>query len=116
VINQGLEKIRQHESCLVGQLIDGLRDDARFHLYGTLDREQRVATLALNVSGYTAAEAAGILDEAFQIAVRPGLHCAPYVHSDLGLFPEGAIRISVGYFNTSGDIDRCVAALKEIAA
>lgn len=116
VMQEGLEKIHQHESQLVGRLIDALRDDPRFHLYGAFDLQHRVATLALNVNGYTAAEAGGILDEAFQIAVRPGLHCAPYAHSHLGLFPDGAIRISAGYFNTTEDIDRCVAALKEIAA
>jgi cysteine desulfurase/selenocysteine lyase len=116
VMQEGLEKIHEYEGQLVGRLIGALKDDPRFHLYGTLALQRRVATLALNVNGYTAMEAAGILDEAFQIAVRPGLHCAPYAHSHLGLFPDGAIRISIGYFNTAEDIDRCVVALKEIAA
>ena len=38
-----------------------------------------------------AAEIGGILDQAFDIAVRPGLHCAPYVHRAIGTFPDGAV-------------------------
>jgi cysteine desulfurase/selenocysteine lyase len=116
VLQQGVERIRQHENQLVNRLIHALGDNPRFHLYGTRDLERRVATQSLNVNGYTAAEVSAILDEAFQIAVRSGLHCAPYVHRQLGLFPEGAVRISIGYFNTADDIDRCTAALREMAA
>ena len=55
-----------------------------------------------------------ILDNSFEIAVRPGLHCAPYLHRELGTAPEGAVRISPGYFNTEDDIDRCLSALEQL--
>ena len=32
-----------------------------------------------------------------------------------GTFPDGAIRVSVGPFNTEDDIDRLAAALAEVA-
>jgi selenocysteine lyase/cysteine desulfurase len=56
----------------------------------------------------------GILDTSFDIAVRPGLHCAPYVHKALGTAPDGLVRVSPGPFSTEADIDRLIAALKEI--
>lgn len=37
------------------------------------------------------------------IAVRTGLHCAPYAHKFLGTFPAGTVRFSVGYFNIDED-------------
>ena len=40
-----------------------------------------------------APEVGGILDQAFDIAVRPGLHCAPYIHRSLGTFPEGTVFV-----------------------
>ena len=61
-----------------------------------------------------AAELGGILDQAFDIAIRPGLHCAPYIHKAIGTFPDGAVRVSPGPFNTREDIDRLVGALKEV--
>ena len=49
-----------------------------------------------------------------EIAVRSGLHCSPYIHKAQGSFPDGLVRISPGAFNTSADIEKVVAALKEI--
>lgn len=40
------------------------------------------------------------------IAVRTGLHCAPYAHQFLGTYPAGTVRFSVGYFNTDDDFDK----------
>ncbi|HHT9117553.1 MAG TPA: aminotransferase class V-fold PLP-dependent enzyme, partial [Candidatus Hypogeohydataceae bacterium YC38] len=57
-----------------------------------------------------------LLDESFDIAVRSGLHCAPFTHKELGTFPEGTVRISPGYFNTEDDVAQAVCALKEIAS
>ena len=61
-----------------------------------------------------ATEIGGILDQAFEIALRPGLHCAPYMHRALGTFPDGTVRVSPGPFNTEADIDRLAGALAEI--
>ena len=55
------------------------------------------------------------LSDIYGIETRPGLHCAPLAHRTLGTFPEGALRISPGHFNTADDICRAVNALAEIA-
>ena len=57
-----------------------------------------------------------ILDTSFDIAVRPGLHCAPYAHRALGTFPNGTLRLSPGPFNTEADIDTFLDALSDITA
>jgi selenocysteine lyase/cysteine desulfurase len=62
-----------------------------------------------------APEVGGILDQAFDIAVRPGLHCAPFVHKSLGTYPDGLIRASIGPFNTESEIDALITAVREIA-
>ena len=56
-----------------------------------------------------------IADGDFDIAVRSGYHCAPYVHDLLGTRDRlGTVRISVGYFTTKSDIDALSDALNEL--
>jgi len=45
---------------------------------------------------------------------RAGLHCAPLAHKFIGTFPQGTVRLSLGLFNTSEDIDYTIEALKKI--
>ena len=46
--------------------------------------------------------------------VRAGLHCARLVHETMGTYPQGAIRFSLGPFNTVEDIDSAIEAMAEI--
>jgi cysteine desulfurase / selenocysteine lyase len=83
-------------------------------VFGHRDMSRRVGTLSLRSEGLPAAEIGGILDQAFEIAIRPGLHCAPYIHRAIGTFPDGAVRVSPGPFNTAEEIDTLANALAEI--
>ena len=56
-----------------------------------------------------------ILDEEFDICVRTGYHCCPYIHEFIGSQEHnGTIRISVNYFNTREEIDKLVEALNTL--
>lgn len=114
VTEQGIDKIHHQELELLERLRRRLKEIPGVRLLGHDDLNRRVAAQAFVHAGLAAAEIGGILDQAFEIAIRPGLHCAPYVHKAQGTFPEGAARISPGPFNTSEDIDRCADALKDI--
>ena len=108
-------QILTHERAMVRKLIDRFTDDDRFTVYGTRDATKRVGTLSLNVQGWDAPDVGSILDDSFNIAVRAGLHCAPYTHRRIGTFPDGAVRISPGAFNTETQIDQLIDALGQIA-
>ncbi len=56
-----------------------------------------------------------ILDQAFEICIRPGLHCAPYTHREIGTLPDGTIRVSSGAFSTPEHIGALCHALTEIS-
>ena len=116
VLSKGIQTIRKHEQKLTGKLIDALKDDRRFILYGTTDISKKVGILSINVKGFKPAEVGAILDQSFDIAVRPGLHCAPFAHQMLGTFPDGTVRISPGFFNTEADIEQLLTALDKIAS
>ena len=112
----GAGKMLEHERKLIAHLIAALQDDSRFTLYGTKDLSRKVGVLSMTIKDRDNAEVAGILDQAFSIAVRPGLHCAPYTHQSMGTFPTGTLRLSPGYFSTLEEAELAVKALREIAS
>ncbi|KKO19181.1 MAG: cysteine desulfurase [Candidatus Brocadia sp.] len=115
VVSKGIATIRAHEQHLTNKIIQAIQHDQRFVLYGTTDITKKVGILSMNVKGFKPQEIGAILDQSFQIAVRPGLHCAPFAHQMIGTFPDGAVRISPGCFNTEDDIDQLITALMKIA-
>jgi selenocysteine lyase/cysteine desulfurase len=116
VEERGLGAIHAHEVGLVERLWRRLEGLGGFEVFGHRDHSRRVGTVSFRSEALPAAELGGILDQAFDIAVRPGLHCAPYVHKALGTYPDGLVRVSPGPFTTEAEIDRLADALKEICA
>src|ERR1043166_8494317 len=111
VSEQGLETIRRHEVELCERLWKRLDEIGGYEVFGHRDPERRVGTLSFKSESLPAAEIGGILDQAFEIAIRPGLHCAPYIHRAIGSFPDGAVRVSPGAFSPADEIDRLAGAL-----
>ncbi len=120
LLERGVESILNHERFLITEFFKSLKDPGVFKWYGA-DRaiterrgEGRVGLVGINLPGLQPAELAAILDERFDIAVRAGLHCAPYAHKHLGTFPDGLVRFSVGFLTTVEDVKQAAAALDEI--
>ena len=111
---EGMERIHAREVALLERLWRRLDEMPGFEVFGHRDMGRRVGTLSFRSEVLPAAELGGILDQAFDIAVRPGLHCAPYIHKALGTYPDGLVRVSPGPFNTEEDIDRLADALEEV--
>jgi cysteine desulfurase / selenocysteine lyase len=116
VVEKGEGNIRRHEVELTDRLWKRLDEIGGYQVFGHRDPNRRVGTLSFRSEALPAAELGGILDQAFDIAIRPGLHCAPYIHRAIGTFPEGAVRVSPGAFSTEADIDKLASALAEIVA
>jgi cysteine desulfurase / selenocysteine lyase len=114
VEERGVEAIRKHEVELCERLRNALAELPGFEVFGHTDASRRVGALSFRCEILPAPELAGVLDQSFEIAVRPGLHCAPYIHKSLGTAPDGLVRVSPGPFNTTADIDRLISALREI--
>jgi len=108
------DAIRKHEVELCDRLRDSLEPTGAFTFFGHRDPARRVGTLSFRTDVLPATELGAILDQAFAIAIRPGLHCAPYTHRAVGSFPDGLVRVSPGPFNTEDEIDQLATALKEV--
>ena len=113
--SQGMEAILQKERALAQKLREGLSDIARVKLYGTDRTDRSLGVVLANVDGMIPADVGAILDADFGIAARVGLQCAPLVHQCLGTGRAGAVRFSLGPFNTAGEIDQTVEAVGKIA-
>lgn len=113
VTERGLGAIHAHEVGLVERLWKRL-DEMGCVVYGHRDHARRVGTLSFNVEVMSSVELGNVLDASFDVAVRPGPHCAPYVHVAIGTKTEGAVRVSPGPFNTEQDVDALAEALGQV--
>lgn len=110
-IKTHLETVRELTQYAITQL-SGL---SHIHLKGAYEDGSTLGILSLVVEGYLSDEVGQILAEEYDIAVRTGYHCAPYIHDFLGDKPyHGTVRIGLGPFNTKEDIDGIVSALESL--
>ena len=122
LLERGVASILSHEREMLALFYNALKEPGRYSWYGA-DRviaekrgAGRVGLVGINLPGFAPAETAAILDEQFDIAVRAGLHCAPYAHKHLGTFPQGTVRLSVGLLTTADEMREAAAAFDEVAA
>lgn len=115
ILEKGIDDIRLHEEELCQYMLDKLEEVPNIKIYGTKDSKKRAAVIAINIGDMDSGEITFILDSEYDIATRSGIHCAPLAHKTLGTLEQGAVRFSLGYFNTKEEIDKAVEALKEIS-
>ena len=71
--------------------------------------------VSINVKGYTADEVGTILSDDYDICVRTGYHCAPFIHDFIDSKKyNGTVRISFSGFNTKEEIDELILALENL--
>ena len=116
VLERGVATIRDHERTLVSRALKGLAHSPRVRVIGPMEAEARVGAISFVIEGMDPLEVGAMLDASFDIAMRPGLHCAPGAHRAAGTFPAGTVRMSVGPTTTDEEIDRALEAVREIAA
>jgi cysteine desulfurase / selenocysteine lyase len=116
LLAQDVARVRAAEEEILRFLLPELASIAGLISYGPPDPAERVAVVSFNLEGRDGAHVGFALDQAYGIAVRVGLHCAPDAHKALGSFPQGSVRASFGPFSTLADAEALVQALRELAA
>lgn len=114
ILTEGIQKIKQHEENLVRKIRDLLGRVLGIKLFGASDVTKSVAPVSFLLEGIEPQELSIVLDQSFEIATRAGLHCAPLMHEFLKTAPQGCVRLSPGYFNTIGEIEQTIEAIKGI--
>ena len=111
-VRQHGDAIREYEQALAERLRAGLKNIPGIMVYGA-DNAPRAALVSFNIGRMDSGEAADALNRR-QFALRGGLHCAPSVHAWLGTTRQGAVRASLGPFNTEQEIDELLKAVEEL--
>ena len=111
----GPEVIADQEQMLARRFYEGVSEIEGVTVYGSFSEKPRTAIVALNIRDYDSSAVADELSEVYQIATRPGAHCAPRMHQALKTVEQGAVRFSFSYFNTMEEVERAIAAVREIA-
>lgn len=118
-LNQvGIENIHNKEIELFKYFYDKLLKIELFEdkvkIIAIKDMENRTPIISLDFLGKDNAIISHELQLKYNIQNRCGLHCSPSAHKFYGTFPQGTVRFSLGYFNTSEEIDYVCNAIEEI--
>ncbi len=136
LLDAGMETIERHEASLTAYALERLQALPGITIYGATDARRtndRVGVIAFNLEGMPHALVAAILGYEGGIGVRSGCFCAQsYVSHLLDLSEAdrerwqrahargdrfqrpGMVRISLGAYNTSEDVDACIEMLHRI--
>lgn len=111
------EAIQKHEHELMGSLIRGLVAIPGLKLYGISNPkrfDQRCPTLAVRVKGHTPLELATALGER-GFFTWDGNYYALNLTEQLDVEKDGGfLRIGLAHYNTAEEVERFVAALREV--
>jgi cysteine desulfurase/selenocysteine lyase len=109
----GMEAIARYEHDLTAYLYPQLNQIPQLTLYGPqpkADGSGRAALATFTVEGIHAQDLSTLMDQS-GVAIRSGHHCTQPLHRHLGV--TSTARASLYFYNTTQEIDRFVAALKE---
>ncbi|MBR5126413.1 MAG: aminotransferase class V-fold PLP-dependent enzyme [Oscillospiraceae bacterium] len=113
----GVETIADYEHKLMMRFYNGVAGLPGVTVYGDFSEgHPRTAVVTLNIHDYDSSAVSDELAECFDIATRPGAHCAPRMHYALGTQEQGAVRFSFSWFTTEEEVDAAIQAVREIAA
>jgi len=112
VSGRGINRIAKREQLLLSRAAAGLGRLPGIRVFGD-GHSNQIGVLSFQAEGKDCEEYAQKL-AAQGIAVRAGLHCAPLAHETAGTLEAGTVRISVSDFNTTGEIERFLMAVKRL--
>ncbi len=116
-IESAYASIHEHERALLERMMSGLRHIPGAKIYGITDAanlDERCATFAIRIDGFTPLELATRLGER-GFFTWDGNYYAINVTEHLDVEKSGGfLRIGLVHYNTAEEVDRLLAALREI--
>lgn len=115
VREKGRERIYAHEIRCLQQVYDRLAGHSAIRLYGPRPAVGRCApVLSVNV-GETPSEQVGEWLSRHHLAVRAGLHCAPWAHRHFGTLSQGTMRLAPSALTDEREAEQVCKLFLQIA-
>jgi cysteine desulfurase family protein len=111
----GIDVIRAREQALARRFWERVHGLPGVTVYGDFSDFERAPVVTLNLGECDSAEVSDELTERWEIATRPGAHCAPRLHRALGTEEQGAVRFSWSWYNTEEETDTAADAVEALA-
>lgn len=112
VNKKGIDNIKNYINGLVSRIMETLQQYPEIKIYTPFNAEI-TGTVGFNIGDIDSAEVGQWLWDNYQIATRPGAHCAPRVHERYGTVEQGIVRISLSSFNKDEEVDTFLKAIEE---
>jgi len=110
---------RQHETTLLGRMIEGLLAIPKLRLFGISDPKrfhERCSTISIRIGDHNPTEIAKFLGDR-GIFTWDGNYYALNLSERLGVEQKGGfLRIGLVHYNTAEEVDRLLVALREFAS
>jgi selenocysteine lyase/cysteine desulfurase len=113
---RAFDRIGTYESELTAALLDGLAEFASVRVWGITDRKrfsERVPTVSITHRRMGTEQLARLLADR-GIFVWHGNYYALCLTEDLGLEPEGMVRIGLMHYNTGEEVERLLKVLGDL--
>lgn len=110
------QAIRAYETELIQQLIAGLRSISGVTIFGITDERrhhERLPTISFTHKQRKSHELAAQLGQRGVFAWHGNYYALPLTEA-IGVEPDGMLRLGLVHYNTSDEVERCLAALRGI--
>lgn len=108
----GVENIKRKEEILTRKLVEIISKYK--YIQAHIPKKNHTAIVSFTIKGYPVDTMAEAISREYNISLRHGLHCSPNAHKISNTYPEGTIRVSIGYFTTEEDLKALDYALSEL--
>ena len=113
LLARGAGAVGRYERSLLVRLTGLLRAIPGLRVFSSAEDPLQCSVLSA-VPERMDCEAFAAALSAHGVAVRSGLHCAPFAHRTVGTLQTGTVRFSVSPFNTRQEIEQTAAICKKI--
>lgn len=113
VRERGVEAVCRQERRLAQMAAEELRSLPGVTVYARPDLHAQAGVVSFTVQNLPAEELGTALAER-GVAVRAGLHCAPFAHRSAGTLESGTVRLSFSDFNTKEEVERFLNMMEEL--
>lgn len=109
----GIKNIFSHEIMLKEYLLKEISKIDDLIILKTPNDYKNISNLSIISKSMCISDLANRLDDN-GFLTRASLHCNPSTHKFYSTYPDGALRISPGFFNTVEELEKLIETLKKI--